>query len=51
MKISDKIRRLFGRRPPSEKEVAARAEQDIAREQSLEDPGDHASEANAQFRL
>jgi hypothetical protein len=49
MKITDKIKSLIRRGPPSEKEVAAKAEVEIAREQALEDPGDRGSEANAQF--
>ena len=49
MKLPDWIKSLNRRRPPTEKEIAARAEVEIAREQALEDPSDRASEANAQF--
>jgi hypothetical protein len=40
MKISDKIKRLFHREPPTEEELAARAEAAALRDQQASDAGE-----------
>jgi hypothetical protein len=47
MKISEKIKHVFRRRPPTEADLAARAEADVARAQKSIDRGnaDVASQA------
>jgi hypothetical protein len=51
VELTERIKTLFRRRPLSEEELAARAEAESVREQSLQEAAGHASahEANPPF--
>jgi len=49
MKIGEKIKSMFSREPPTEEELAARAEAETAREQIREEEARHKAAADANF--
>ena len=49
MKIAEKLKRLLGRRPLTEEELAARAEAEHRREQALEEEAGHVSLSRKDF--
>ena len=50
MRIGDRVKRLFRRRPLTQEEVAARAEGELAREQMLQDRLSQESGASQAYR-